>query len=156
MKDSICSIVTDNCVNPSIDTIINNVRYAYALQLKNNCLLVSREYNEQYNCFVDAQILYKDDTLHCKLVDDDDHFFEVIALSPNKEYIAFVETYETGTTEPEGIVVVNLFLKFHSVNIYDVVNKRIVYTDYMGEAFGNWTYCNQWVVDGRVFFEPNK
>ncbi|NDV56951.1 hypothetical protein D0T85_02325 [Bacteroides sp. 519] len=81
---------------------------------------------------------------------DNDIYYDGLCLSPNNKYLQVSSYYETRDINDEN----HYFAKFSCGYILDIEKGEFVQSLNSMEVGGDWTYCNQYTVNGILLFDP--
>lgn len=156
-KKSLCDslyLPEDVLLNGFNDTIIHDVKYAYIVVLSDKYILAFREFSEKWQRESKMEVLIND--VCSTSYDDDDIYYELIYPSPNNGYVFICKYYAAFDMKLLEKGIKKEILKFRSGEILDIEKTEFIRYLSPSEIGGYWNYCNQWVVDGEVIFDPKR
>lgn len=147
-------------INEMRDTVINGAEYAWAFPLSDKHTLAFVEYDEKYKSLQYITLLSDGIPFGryagTRADDARDQYYGDILPSPSKKYVFYCRYYTTWDIRlmEEGIE--EEILKFSCGEILNIETGDIACDLFGFDVTGTWNYCDQWVVEGEVRFDPRE
>lgn len=153
------------------DTIINGINYFRSVVLSERHVLAFREYNQKHGLLRYMELFIDGIPFELKGYSDSenmaDYYFDLIIPSPNNKYVFMckyhfsysLSLFSDYMSDVEGLSEEELeareVTKFKEGLILDI-DKGFVCSLSSWDVCGNWSYCNQWIMNDKIIFDPNR